>query len=235
MPAESAIYAEINRISAGKGLSAVAPTIIRIDDKAMPYLAWMAASLPRMFNRALKSIGWWMRGQIRKGMATENPGGIMKWPALSRVTQTRVLDAYRGLRKKKRGRGYIRPRRFKFSKLKAGGKLYQAVVYRAANMQVQIGWMTPSAAKAGQLFQTSFERPVTPKMRRFFNVAGLKLGAGPIKHPARELIKPVYDASQTEILRRITLNIERQMLMAGSDAQDMFQVFRSVNPGVRAA
>ena len=138
----TAMYQELARVEAAQGKAPVAATIVRIEGNAAPYMAWLAKTFPGAFNSALKSLGWWIRGEIQRGMATEHPGAVA-WPPLSRVTQTRVLDALRGrgrMRKGKRIRGYYPPKVLKYSRLKAGGeRLQRAVRYKWQPGQISIG------------------------------------------------------------------------------------------------
>lgn len=226
----TAMYQELARVEAAQGKARTASTIVRIDGDAAPYIAMLAQKFPKAFQSALKSLGFWIRGEIQRGMSTEHPGSVA-WPKLSRVTQTRVLDAIRGrgrTRKGKRIKGYYPPKTLKYSRLKAGGeKLQRAIRYKYRPGQVSIGWITPSAARSGRLFQLRFTRPVTARMRRFFNVAKLKLGQKAILHPDRPLIKPVFDALQPQIGDQLIRRVENKIgLFQLQGAQDAFASYR---------
>lgn len=171
---------------------------VKINDEATPFLKRVANQLPNEFDRALKSTGWWLRGEIREGIAQGAPGGQPYKPFSGLPTKlARETSHYR--RAVKAGRDTSRIRRFQ--KIKRGdrrplGRLGPAVRYRyyQDSRRVVIGWISPSAEKLGTLHEKGGQVAITPKMRRMFFAAGIGLSAGKthIYIPRRPTIGPEY-------------------------------------------
>lgn len=151
-------------------------------DTASPFLEEMARNLPREFDRALKSAGWWISREGKQGIRAGAPGG-QHYAPFSRL----VRDYEKGGRYSK----IERDRR-----LHPLGQLANAFGYqfRKAKRQVVIGWLSASAMSLAAIHEAGKIKVVTPKMRRLFAVSGFTMAAGKdqIIVPKRSTIPPLY-------------------------------------------
>lgn len=164
-------------------------TLFRINDNTTPYMAMLVRTFPAEVNKALGSLGWYLRDKVREAIRAEGPGGgWAKHAGIGKIHirgdrawRTRAANPHSGL----------------------FGHLYMAVGYRRdkANMRVQIGFLSKRSAGLAAKLQEGFSTPVTDKMRRLYSLHGIKLRAkGTITTPARPLIAPVYQEVQGEIV-----------------------------------
>ncbi len=171
---------------------------VQIVDKATPFLKRAADELPREFNKALKSTGWWLREEIKEGIKTGAPGG-QPYQSFSGLPSklNRETSYYR--RAKKAGRDTSRIRRYQKIRRREKaplGRLRAAVRYKfyGDSRRVIIGWISRSAERLGTLHETGGKVEITPKMRRMFLSSGIGLSAGKthIFIPKRPTIGPEY-------------------------------------------
>jgi hypothetical protein len=159
---------------------------IKIVNTATPFFERIAHESPREFRRALKSAGWWLRGEIKSGIRASAPGG-QPYTHFSSITTERLL------RKKGQRKRVHRPM----------GRLYSATIYRyyGDSMRVIVGWVTRSAERVGLKQEHGHTTEITPRMRRFFWAAGIPLS----KHkktlaiPKRPTIDPEYQAKAPKV------------------------------------
>ena len=181
------------------------PTGVTIIDRAGPYMELLARTMPAEFNRAIRHIGFWLRGQIKAGMRTGAPGGI-PWKETSRVT--RIMRRVRGSRQ------YTRP----------GGRLAQLVRYKhdKSGMAVHIGWIDKRVSRLAYSFQEGGEQRATHKQRRLYYALGTDFGylllGKTIKTPARQAIGPVYNLHRAEIPVRMEQRIQQYMAQSNARA-----------------
>lgn len=69
-------------------------TFFRVTESAAPELMALAEKFPRAFSRALKSVGYMLRGRLRDAMVKGGPDGA-RWPELSRMHIYRRMDLLR--------------------------------------------------------------------------------------------------------------------------------------------
>lgn len=154
---------------------------VKINDEATPFLKRAAGQLPREFDRALKSVGWWLRGEIKEGIKSGAPGG-QPYKPYSSITTSKKFDRRKGIWR----RGPHQPM----------GRLYSAVQYRfyKDSRRVIVGWITRSAERLGTIQETGKTMAITPRMRRYFWASGFPLSAGKthIYIPKRPTIGPEY-------------------------------------------
>ncbi|MGE4554466.1 MAG: hypothetical protein AB7D57_15245, partial [Desulfovibrionaceae bacterium] len=136
------------------GFYAGAGTIIGVEDSAGPYLDRLARELPDEFDRALRHVGWWLRGEIKQAM---DDGGrpYATWTGLSELQGSHRLD----LALERGGfirRGLLDERPF--------GHLSAAIGYRFEKSQrrVLVGWLSRKAAGYAARLQQGFTTRVTP-------------------------------------------------------------------------
>ena len=169
----------------------VSTTII---DTAGPFLRAMADTLPSEYNRALRSIGYFLQQEIKAGMRNASPGGE-RWAPMSPITGA--------IRRIRRGRNYAKP----------GGRLAQLIRYNhdPAGKVLAVGWIDKRVAKLAVPFQAGSDTATTGRQRRLFNILGTKSRtvrlAQKISIPARPAIEPVYQANRAEIPARMTRRI----------------------------
>ena len=180
-------------------------TLFRINDTAQPWLAMLARGFPTELTKALASIGFWIRGELKNAVNQGGPAG-QNWPELSRVQTYRTLDDLKGSNRN--------PATHPFS------TLGRAIGYRQVtqSMYVAIGWLSKSAARYGAKLQAGFETPITPTMRRMFFAAGVGLvKTGSITTPARPLMSPVFQQIQDQIPGRIESKIADYLRRLGQN------------------
>lgn len=136
-------------------------TTVKLIDTATPRFERLAREAPGEFRRALRSAGWWLRGEIKSGIRAGAPGG-QPYPEFSEVTRNRLL------RRKGQRKTEHRPM----------GRLYQATIYKyyPDSMRVIVGWVTRTAEHVGLKQELGHETQITPRMRRFFWASGVPLG-----------------------------------------------------------
>lgn len=198
-----------------------------IEDQATPYLQYLNRTFPREMTAALKSLGWYLREKIKKGIETSNPGG-RRLPPLSLIQRIRLLDSIKTSKKRKtpfkaaKGSGPGRPGRLYSmtmakpmggaSDVPYGRKLGRAVRYNydAAGRSVHIGWITPTASsyaralgqgmRGARMSWRSGPQTVTARMSKLFAAAGIFVRPGKqLKTPARPVVGPVFDKHKAEI------------------------------------
>lgn len=176
-------------------------SVVKIIDTATPFFRHVAKTLPREFDRALKSTGWWLQQEIKKGIKAGAPGG-QPYKPFTDVTTSRVLDSMRGRGKIKSGKRYRAARKFR-SDHRPLGRLYPATVYRfyKDSRRVVIGWVSASAQRYGAMQEKGTRYQITPKMRRFYWAAGIPLSKGKtfIDVPARPTIGPEYQENAQKV------------------------------------
>lgn len=147
---------------------------VKLVDLATPYFRRLSTQFPSFFRRGLKSTGFWMREEIKKGIRSGAPGG-RRYARYSGITTSRVLDAHRGRGHTQRGK-WRAPKRG-LAEHKPMGKLYQATRYKyyGDSNRVLIGWISRSAEELGTTQERGKSISITPKMRRFFWASGVPL------------------------------------------------------------
>jgi len=201
-------------------------TMIRINDEAQPYLAYLARTFPKEFNRALRHVGWWLHKELKEACLQGGPPGH-RWPALSLMQRGRWFENYKtetmreivsdatgderkALAKSLRRMRSLTPWPF--------GELVRAIGYKhePEKQRVRIGWLSKAAARRGAELQKGFETAVTPKMRRFWWAADAPLAKETriLRTPARPLFEPMFRAKEREIHERIENRIRMYLKTA---------------------
>lgn len=168
-----------------------------IVDAATPWMAKMAKENPRYIDKAVKSAGWYMRGEVKEGIAKGAPGGVPFAP-FSTITTGRIIERYRG-------RKGMRPRNLRAPHRPLGRLGGPAVRYKfwPNSHRVQVVWLSRSAQYLGKMQQEGKKTRVTESMRRFFWAIGLKLGKNTryIRMPGREVVEPEWRQNESYIPR----------------------------------
>lgn len=177
-------------------------TRFKVTDSSVPMLAALLREFPNDLNRALGSVGYWLRAVIRGAL---NHGGrpYASW------RERAGISIPHGRRKGDEARSGVNS-----TPDQPFGALVQAVGYlrEKAKFQVSIGWLSKAAARLGGMLQAGFRTRVTHRMRRKFIKSGYSLGAKPeIETPARPLIRPVYNAMLPRIGPRIEARIQKYL------------------------
>ena len=171
---------------------------VKIINTATPFLHKVAKNKPKYMDRAIKSAGWWLRGEIKEGIRSGAPGGKPYKP-FSEVTTSRRLDAIRG-------RSGQKPRRLRADH-KPMGRLHAAVRYKfyPDSHRAIVGWISKSAERLGTIQEKGKRVRVTPKMRRFYLAAGFNMSRNKryIEIPKRPTIEPEYKENQKHIPRYV--------------------------------
>lgn len=166
----------------------------KIINTATPFLENVAKNNPKYRDRALKSAGWFLQQEIKKGIVKQAPGG-QPYKPFSSVTTSRRLEAIRGRRGQK-ARNLRAPHR-------PMGRLRPATRYKfySDSHRVLVGWISKSAERLGTIQEIGKKVPVTPKMRKFFWAAGYRLSKKKkyIFIPKRPTIDPEYRKNMSKI------------------------------------
>lgn len=203
-------------LSTGRGYG----TMVRIEDTATPFLAFLSRTFPSEMKRALRHVGFYLRGQVKEGLASGAPGG-RRFKKLSEIQQYRLLDEMNKAMSIKK-RKYYAHKRMKEKDKPYAGRMISAVTYKKSSdgWSVHIGWIRPKVASLARKLQAGFITPVTPRMRRFYFAAGIPLSAGKTSFytPPRPVMKPVFDAEKREIGVRIEKRIAAYLKGASGKA-----------------
>jgi hypothetical protein len=172
---------------------------IQIINTATPFLRRVASELPRETRKAIKSSGWWLQQDLKRGIAAGAPGGQQyeRFSQLPSRLRTRK-------RKRKRVWGERNTRK------KPLGRLGAAVRYKfySDSIRAVVGWISPGAKRLGTLQEQGKNTTVTPRMRKMFAAAGIPLGRkAEIRIPRRPTIEPEYRAKAPEIPRYVETKI----------------------------
>jgi hypothetical protein len=163
-------------------------TTVQVIDEASPWLEWAAREFPDFTRSALKSTGWWLSREIKKGIRSGAPGGKPYAPRMP-AKKRRALEKAMGGRVK---------RSYPWM-----GQLSRAVgyEYRQGENAVVIGPLSSSAVALFKKHESGTSYPVTQKVRKAYAAAGIYLSRGTkyIKLPRRETIGPVYQAYRNRI------------------------------------
>lgn len=201
---------------------------VSVHDEATPFLRYLAAAFPNEFNRALRHVGWYLRGRIQQGIKSHSPGG-RRFKDTSDVQKYRMLDEMRGRHKlfsiktqRQLGWKRMKNRVIKGSDDELGsvfGRLLGAVVFRhdKASMRMEIGWVSSSAMQLARKLQGGGRMPITARQRRFYWAGGIPLSKDKLffELPARPVIAPVYDAEAgPKMARRIEERV--RMILNGA-------------------
>lgn len=155
---------------------------VTVEDEATPWLLWAMNEFPDLQRKAMKSLGWHMQREIKKGIRSRAPGGRAYAPFLP-AKKRRELDKAFG----RQGQRSYRPL----------GGLVKAVGYHYSKQTggVVVGWLSASAAKFGEIHEKGKKVRVTKKTRLAFLSAklGMKPSTTEIDIPARPTIGPMRD------------------------------------------
>jgi len=165
---------------------------VKIINTATPFLHKVSGELPRETRKAIKSAGWWLQQDLKRGIAVGAPGGE-RYEEFSKLP-----TKLRGRKRKKkkvwgdRGDGRKKPL----------GWLGSAVRYKfySDSIRAVVGWISASAERLGSLQERGSNTTITPKMRKMFAAAGIPLSRKvELRIPKRPTIQPEYRAKAPEI------------------------------------
>lgn len=159
---------------------------IKIIDNATPWLKGMAMAKPDWERKSLKSAGWMMQQEIKKGIRSGSPGG-QKYAPYMKPSRRRLLQG-------DAGKTRYRPM----------GQLYNAVGYQydSSGGRVSVGWLSPSAVWLGSKQEKGASTSVNPKMRALFALSEVPLSKGKstIVIPARPTYSPMYTILEPKMM-----------------------------------
>ncbi len=195
--------------------------VVEYNDFASPFMATVISNNPKWMASALKSAGWRVSREIKKGMRSRAPGGHPYAPPHLPNRLRSALESIVGGKVKR----YYRPM----------GNLINAIGYdktRAGAGVVTVGWLSRSAVYLGRKQQEGFQTPVTDKVRRTFAAAGIKLSVGKtnLEAPSRPTFSPMEsmlegiarDQFETKMLSYVSGNSGR----GTSSSARIYRVYR---------
>jgi len=154
---------------------------VTVEDEATPWLQWAMTEFPDFRRKALKSLGWYMQKEIKKGIKSRAPGGRAYAPFLPAKVRRKLDEAF-----DKKGKRSYAPL----------GGLAKAVGYQyKSSGDVVVGWLSESAVRLGTKQEKGAKVRITGKMRRAYLAAGIgiKPGRKEVVIPARPTIEPMSD------------------------------------------
>jgi len=176
---------------------------LKIIDAATPFLNYMAQTKPDWMRKSLKSAGWWMGQEIKKGIRSGAPGG-QKY--IERMSNQRRQDIDDIMASKNANR---KPQR----SYPIMGDLPKSVGYQYSESSVLVGYLSKGAVRIGQWQENGVTQTVTDKMRRLMFGAdiGLQQGRNFIITPARPTFAPMKRALEPKIADYIETKIINYM------------------------
>lgn len=158
---------------------------VYIIDSATPFLQGLADTKPEWMRKALKSVGWMMQQEIKRGIRSGAPGGKKYVEGMSTARRREIDDQKDGPKKSYR----------------TLGKLVNAVgyQYKPTAQEVTVGWLSSSAVRLGTWQEKGVKEPVNMGMRRLFLSAGVGLTKSMIEIPARPTFDPMAEYLEPKI------------------------------------
>lgn len=153
---------------------------VDVRDEITPFIRSWLQQNPRFMRSLSKSIGWYVRGSVRRLVRDGNFPN--RWEKRTPIEIRRKLDSK--------------------APIQWLGKLRQAIVYQSiSNDTVAIGWGSYTAAMEGRIQEEGIARKVTPFLRRYFGRRGvpLKGSTTQIVVPARPLFEPAMDTIRSDL------------------------------------
>lgn len=155
---------------------------VSIKDAITPLIQRYLENNPRMIRSLSKSIGWFVRDNVRKYLRDDS--------FTSRWKRRVPFEIRQKLEQGKAPEAWY-------------GKLRQAIVYsfNNSNNTVSVGWGSHTAAMEGRIQEFGNTRTVTPLVRRYFALRGVPLSDKKqfIRVPARPLFEPSMEIIQPKI------------------------------------
>ena len=166
---------------------------VLIVDDASPWLKWAAKEFPGYLRSALKSVGNWLREEVKKGMKAKAPGGRRWVKQRMNTKQRQSLEKVMG--------GPVKGR------YPLMGRLASSVGYQYIESEeaVIVGPRSQSGYRLFALHETGFTRTVTPRMRAAYakTLTPLKAETAQIHTRARPTWEPVFRRYSPEFAPRI--------------------------------
>lgn len=173
---------------------------LEFKDEASPFLEMLVKNNPKWQIDALKSAAWLTSRVIKREMKTKAPGGKQWAPMSLTGKKRRALEIITG--------GKVASRYTLY------GRLVQAIGYEgrlaAIEGAVPVGWLSWQSQQLGEKLQEGFTTDVTPKVRKLYAAAGLKISKHKVAlvTPAR----PVLDPMKNKLAYVATKQFEKKIL-----------------------
>jgi len=178
-------------------------TLFKFEDNITPYLKRILDKNPNYINKAIGSLGWFLRKKSLDVINTGSGSGIT-WHPLSDIQGKHQFSINSRLKNKRRNV-------YSDGVGKFYGRLGRAIVYRKnkQNFSLSMGFLSRSASRISVLLQAGKKTKVTPKMRRLFYVSGYSLTKNEIIQPARPLIQNIFDYHKKNFSKYIEYKIRQ--------------------------
>lgn len=168
---------------------------IDLKDEFSPYVKFILATKPEWVSKIMKSLGWQIQQETKKGIKEGSPGG-------ERFSPFSPINLRSKMRKKP-GRASKTPL----------GKLVNAIGYEFKSIEqaVNVGWLSQSAASLGWKAEKGSTQQVTDKMRRKYSALGIPV-KDKIKRPARPIWEPTIKFMQPRIASHFENQINKYLI-----------------------
>lgn len=166
---------------------------IDVADEISPMLLHWLRSNKRYFSALTKSVGWWYRKSAKTDIEQGHAGNVYykeRWD----LSLRRKLD----------------PNAPKIWY----GKLRHAIGYEySGEGVVNIGWLSKSASKYGDMQEQGYDRFVTEKMRKLFHSKGINLSNNTttLNIPERPIYEPMTKSLRKQVVPYIDNKIQKYM------------------------
>lgn len=162
---------------------------VDVTDEIQPLLERMAGMSKKSISAAAKSLGWYLRGEIKQGVKSGAPGG-------ETFKERRPLEVRKAL-----GGGSAASKWY--------GRMVNAIGYQYTNGTLRIGWTSRTAAMYGRKQEFGNVTKVTEEIRRRFARAGY-----PLRKDTTEIVLPernVFDPMTGELYPQIAPYVQQKL------------------------
>ena len=170
---------------------------ITVTDGLNPFVRGWLDNNPRMKSSVLGSVGYMVTGHLKKASRGDIPAN--DWAERWSLARRRQID--------------------KQAPRKWYGRLHNAIGYMTSDdrEQVDIGWLSSTAAMYGDIQERGLKRPITPFTRRFFGRRGIHFRKNTrfLVLPARPFIEPKYDEIRSEIPKHVEKQVVKYIRDGG--------------------
>ena len=154
---------------------------LTLSDGLTPFVRSWLQNNPRMKRSVLKSAGWFVQAELKKGSRGKFIG--QNWKPRWALERRRIINPEA-------------PRLWY-------GKLRQAIgyAYNSGTGKVDIGWTSKTSAMEGSMQEEGYKRVITPFMRKFFGERGIYFRRTTkfLEIPARPFVEPKYDEIKGQV------------------------------------
>lgn len=173
---------------------------VTLNDGLTPFVRGWLDNNPRMKRSVLKSTGWFVQAQLKKG-SEGKVASSASWKERWALERRRLLNP----RAPEEWYGELR---------RALGYAY---VGNTDDGFVEVGWTSRTSAMYGRVQEEGYKRVVTPFVRKFFGERGIYFRGSTkfLEIPARPFIDAKYDEIRDKVPERINKQVAKYIRDGG--------------------